>query len=374
MGIKDCIFVLKKCVYVGVEKFKLGKFIFALTKGHKYLNLGDKEKALEFLNNSSFDSNGCCYTDNDITKEKDVHIIMPAYNVEKYIERAVESVLKLNMKYTFKLTVINDGSKDCTGEILKKYADNENVEIIYQENKGFSGARNTGLKHICGKYIAFLDSDDQMGDLESLLDKAFKEDADIVEGSYKYVDDDGKCLNIHLKKDGKAVPTKDLFGTPWGKVIKSEFFKNLCFPEGYWFEDSIMAQIVYRLVEKAHTIPDTVYYYRRNTSGITHTMLKNNKAIDSFYIMVKLFFDRKKFNLYVNQDYYEYMLRMCKLSYCRVLYLNKKIRKAVFICMANFINENFDGFSTQIPAMKKLEQALKSGDFGYFSAMCKWNV
>ena len=374
MDIKSCLFVLKKCIYVGAQKFKLGKLFFALTKRHKYVDLNSKEKALEILNASSCDSKGCCYTDNVVRKDKDVHIIMPAYNAEKYIERAIDSVLKLNMKYTFKLTVINDGSKDSTGDILKKYADNENIEIIYQENKGFSGARNTGLKNICGKYITFLDSDDEIGDLEKLLDKAFKEDADIVEGSYKYVDDEGKCLSIRLKQDAKAIPTKDLLGTPWGKVIKSDFFKNLCFPEGYWFEDSIMAQIVYRLVQNVYTIPDIVYYYRRNTAGITHTMPKNNKAIDSYYITVKLFSDRKKFNLQVDQDYYEYILRMCKLSYCRVLYLDKKIRKALFVCLVDFMKENFEGFCTQIPRMKGLEQAINTGDFGYFSGMCKWNV
>ena len=76
----------------------------------------------------------------------DLQIIIPAYNAEKYIEKCLNSILSQKTQYTYVITVINDGSTDETSQILSKYLDDEHVDIISQSNKGFSEARNRGLK------------------------------------------------------------------------------------------------------------------------------------------------------------------------------------------------------------------------------------
>ncbi len=98
----------------------------------------------------------------------------------------MDSVLSQNTKYHILQTIVNDGSPDHSRDILSKYEHLPNVEIINQENQGFSGARNAGLKVIKGKYVAFLDFDDilSVGSIDVLMDKVIATDADIVEGGY----------------------------------------------------------------------------------------------------------------------------------------------------------------------------------------------
>ena len=98
-----------------------------------------------------------------ITKlEKMVSIIIPIYNVEKYLQECIESVLQQSLQ-DIEIICVNDGSTDNSGVILEKFAETDKrILVINQENKGVSAARNTGLRCAKGKYIYFLDSDDYL--------------------------------------------------------------------------------------------------------------------------------------------------------------------------------------------------------------------
>lgn len=125
--------------------------------------------------------NSCAIAEKEVSSDYDLHIIIPAYNVEKYIVGCMESAIAAQNrgKYKILVTVINDGSTDATAELLKQYEGRKDVEIIHQKNRGLSGARNTGLENIRGRYVTFVDSDDELGDICSLLDEAIKADAEI---------------------------------------------------------------------------------------------------------------------------------------------------------------------------------------------------
>ena len=90
-----------------------------------------------------------------------ITVIMPVYNVQDYLREAIESVI--NQTYqNLEILIIDDGSKDISGKICDEYAKKDNrIKVIHQENKGLSGARNTGLLNATGKYIMFIDSDDK---------------------------------------------------------------------------------------------------------------------------------------------------------------------------------------------------------------------
>lgn len=101
-----------------------------------------------------------------------VSIIVPAYNVEKYISTGIESVLNQTYK-NIELVIVDDGSKDNTASIIENYANNNSkIKFISQENKGVSSARNKALKHATGEYLIFLDSDDwlESNTIEYLID------------------------------------------------------------------------------------------------------------------------------------------------------------------------------------------------------------
>lgn len=187
---------------------------------------------------------------NNKIREKDrydLQIIMPAYNVEKFIKKSIESVLCQKTKYSYVLTIINDGSTDRTWKYLEHYKDYDNINIINQSNRGVASARNLGLSEIQGKYVMFLDSDDLLcdGAVEKMLERAFLLDADIVEGSI-YTLYGGKCFRASaIHQDSVDKVENNLWGYPWAKVIRAEIFKSIKFPEKYYFEDTIFSYCIY---------------------------------------------------------------------------------------------------------------------------------
>ena len=141
-----------------------------------------------------------------------VSVIVPVYNVEKYIRRCVDSILAQTFE-DFELILVDDGSPDNCPAICDEYAAKDNrVRVIHQENGGVSGARNAALNVATGEYIAFCDSDDwwETGFLESMVSSAHSSRADMVMTGYRAVDDNGKELWCAKNEGGQFVLRSDL--------------------------------------------------------------------------------------------------------------------------------------------------------------------
>ena len=140
------------------------------------------------------DPSTTCVANNALNPQYDLQIIVPAYNVEKYVAECLESILNQKTHYSYLVTVVNDGCTDKTPEILRSYQTKypERMEVINQENRGLSGARNAALKVLKGRYITFLDSDDVMSEsaIEALLDKA--DGKDIIQGGWYTFEQSGE--------------------------------------------------------------------------------------------------------------------------------------------------------------------------------------
>ena len=208
------------------------------------------------------------------TPQYDLQIIVPAYNVEKYIIQCIKSICKQTTEYNWQAIIIDDGSKDKTGELIDRYRNNKRIKIIHQKNLGFSGARNTGLSFVNSKYVMFLDSDDflEKNAIKILLEEAFKYDADVVEGNFYYYKNKKKKPGSFHKLGEVKHPIDTLLGFPWGKIIKSKLLQSYQFPKNYWFEDTIMSFLIYPQCKRARTVSDYVYSYRINNQGITNTL------------------------------------------------------------------------------------------------------
>lgn len=331
-------------------------------------------EAKNFLNNISPKPTGTSYANhkvNDIVY--DLKIIVPAYNVERYIDECLSSILAQKTNYKFLVEIINDGSSDNTREILKKYENNPHVNIIDQCNKGFSGARNTGLQEINSKYLMFVDSDDKLenNSIEALLNSAFENDSDIVEGGFYKFNNNNKILDKNLHSNKTNIQAFwNLRGYPWGKVIRSSLFKNIKFPEGFWYEDTIFMYLIYPLCKKASTISDIVYWYRYNINGITVTSRKNEKSIDTYWIMEQMLEDMNLFGIEKSQDIYEFTLYQIYNNFSRTKYMNSEIQKSIFLLSANIIQTKFKNFKSTHSRNSEVENALRNNNYNKYYLSC----
>ncbi len=331
------------------------------------------DEARRILDEFSKKPAGSSFADNELIEpfKYDLQIIIPAYNVEKYLKECMDSVLSQQTECSFTVTLIDDGSTDGTPQIADSYGGDSRVNIIHQENRGFSGARNRGLEKIEAKYISFVDSDDVLpqGALQALMSAALKKDADIVEGGFYNL-----TGNSILKKQStdsvRAVnPQTSLRGQPWGKVYRSSLFKCLHFPEGFWFEDSINSFLIFPSVKSAYVIPDCVYTYRIQPDSITRTAPSRPKCIDTYWITEMLVTERKKLGLPENEDFYNKFLSQLMLNAQRVSKMPEDIKKCVFVLTADLVEKNFE-INNVDKKYVPLLGALKKRDYGEYSLYC----
>lgn len=157
-----------------------------------------------------------------------ISIIVPVYNSEQTLNRCIDSILGQTYR-NFELLLINDGSKDHSGEICDEYAGQDSrVKVFHKENGGVSSARNVGLDNAMGEWITFVDSDDyiQQRLLESMI---FYESSDLVIGNSIWLNDkDEKLYECNIPKGvfrkNEILPQylySAAFNVPWGKLFKS---------------------------------------------------------------------------------------------------------------------------------------------------------
>ena len=359
--------------YKLLSKTRLNKLIYSLLKPSvsKKINGAYHQAKLETIRENHYSS---CIVDRDKTWTQyyyDLDIIVPVYNTGRLLEYCFESVCNQNTRYDYRVIVVNDGStEEDTLRILEAYSKRDNFTIIAQNNVGIATARNIGLNHSQGRYLLFLDSDDILyaNSLELLLDTAYDNDADVVEGAYHNISEDGKKLWTYQHKEGMLNPTHDIYGFLWGKIYKRELFKRIRFPL-YSFEDSIVRTTLIRSEHRAYGVPYQIYGYRRNRKSISYRLQGDAKSIDSLYVSEQLNRDRKELGIEDSQDYYEYLLNIIKLTYRRNIWLLSKYQYTIFCRFCDIISE-FNNYSTSNSKNRDLEDALRQKNFKWY---CIWN-
>ncbi len=216
---------------------------------------------------------------------KKISVVIPVYNVEKYLETCLNSVINQTYK-NLEIIVVNDGSKDSSLEICKKYEKLDNrIILIDQKNRGLSGARNVGIKKATGDYIHFLDSDDYitLNYYEKMIEALSDTDADIVVGGFYYEKYAAKNSvrydypYCYTSMEDKFIKTQLYFKRfAWRYLVKRTLLvdNNILFTEGRYFEDWNFTVHITILANKIITAPATEYFYRKNQDGI---MLGRNK-------------------------------------------------------------------------------------------------
>jgi len=235
-----------------------------------------------------------------------VSVIIPVFRVEEFLRTCVDSVLTQTYG-TLQVLLIDDGSPDRSGAICDEYAvADARVEVVHQENRGLSAARNEGLARARGEFVTFVDSDDWLhpGMVSALVDLAHCHDADLAICDFFQTDGEAE---MSAQKGRESVltnvealrllvgPTPDYVRmvVAWGKLYRRELFYKIDFPVGRFHEDEFTT---HRILHRARRVVRTtaqLYYYRRHENSITATYAadKRKDARDAFRYRAAAFHD-----------------------------------------------------------------------------------
>lgn len=237
-------------------------------------------------------------------KEELVSVIVPVYNVEKYLVQCIDSII--NQTYqNLEIILVNDGSTDGSGKICDEYAEKDSrIKVIHKENGGLSDARNKGLDIMTGEYVTLVDSDDYLEHncIEKLYiysktcqtDMAigkfvrFREDTgEFFFGDYQNSGDKIEMLTAEqcLEKNHKYF--LGVFVTAWAKLYKASLFndsapyKSIRYPIGVYHEDQYTTHKLFLKSKKIVFVNENLYIYRTREGSITGTPLSDKRIMDN---------------------------------------------------------------------------------------------
>ena len=229
--------------------------------------------------------------------EKLVSVIIPAYNIEDYIGRCLDSIISQTYK-NLEIIVVDDGSRDHTGEILDNYAKKDRrIKVIHKENGGVSSARNKGIEAAEGDYIGFIDGDDLIESemYKTLVDLLEEENADIAHCGYQMVFPDR--VDYYHNTGKKKIQTteeglKDLLSGEMiepglvNKLYKKELIKNCRLDETVKInEDLLMNYQLFKLSQKSVYYDITPYSYMIRSSSATGANSLIKKREDALRVL-----------------------------------------------------------------------------------------
>ena len=277
-----------------------------------------------------------------------VSVIVPIYNVEKYLEKCINSLLSQTLE-DIQIILVNDGSKDNSGTIAKKYAKKNKDKVIYveKENGGLSDARNYGLKYATGDFVAFLDSDDyiEKNAYEEMYNKAIEENADYVECDFIWEYPNKAKIDKQYKYQNKKEMLSFVRVVAWNKLIKRSLIieHNLEFPKGLRYEDVEFTYKLIPYINKFAYVDKPFIHYVQREGSIAN--VQNERTAEIFTVLDEVIEFYKKNNIYeeykeeLEYNYARYLLcsslkRMCKIK-------DKKTRKELLQKTWKKLNCNF---------------------------------
>ena len=246
-----------------------------------------------------------------------ISVIVPVYNVEKFIRRCLDSIRNQTLK-DLEIILVDDGSTDNSGVICDEYAKLDNrIIVIHKENGGLSSARNRGLDSASGEWIAFVDSDDYLEKnmYETLYKTAIDENVDICVCFFKYLTTNNTIFcdftkeqlgikgkyktNNFLKLVYKDEYLNGVCVSACNKIYKKNIFNNLRFKTKIYEDDELLNRLYLKDVE-IYVTNEPLYIYVENLNSLSHQQFceKNLIFIDILYNRLNLFKIRKLNNLY----------------------------------------------------------------------------
>lgn len=240
-----------------------------------------------------------------------ISIIVPVYNVGRYLEQCINSIICQTYPY-LEIILVNDGSTDHSEKIIESFRQKDSrIRYIVQSNQGLSSARNLGKSVAKGSYIAFVDADDYIADdyVESLYHLLCQGDAELAVCGYYEITEAGEITG------GSNVPAhtvlldeesfwklchedKGVYCTvAWNKMYKKSIFESIEYPVGKIHEDEFVLHEIVSAATVIAAMEERKYYYRRRAGSILEQedILQRFDLIEAFSIRLEYFLERKQY-------------------------------------------------------------------------------
>lgn len=277
-----------------------------------------------------------------------VSVIVPVYNVEKYLEKCLNSLVNQTLD-NIEIIIVNDGTKDNSEEIIKKFMEKYPQKIVYlkKENGGLSDARNYGMPYAKGEYIAFLDSDDYVEKdiYKEMYELAKKENSDMVECNFLWEYPNKVREDIGQVYNGKKEMLEKVRVVAWNKLIRRSILEKtqIQFPKGLRYED---VEFTYKLIPHLNKVSflkkPYIHYIQRENSIIN---VQNERTKEIFTVLDNVIDYYKENNFYdeykeeLEYVYTRYLL--CSSLLRMVKIKDKDIRKNMLKTTWENLNTNF---------------------------------
>ena len=284
---------------------------------------------------------------------KSVSVIVPFYNVESYIGRCLETLVKQTLD-DIEIILVNDGSKDRSKIVVDKYIKEYPEKIVYleKENGGLSDARNFAIPYAKGEYIAFLDSDDYVNVemYKDMYELAKRENSDMVECDFYWEYPDKKKEDIGVIYNGKKEMIEKVRVVAWNKLIKKEILEKskVIFPKGYRYED---VEFTYKLVpylDKVSFLKKPYVHYIQREGSISNNQNERNKEIfDVLEHVIEFYKEKDLYEEYKDELEYIYI----RYAFCSSLLRIVKIEDQNI--QQNLLDLTWEKVNTTFPEWKK---------------------
>ena len=275
-------------------------------------------------------------------KQDLITVVIPIYNVEKYLKKCIESIIGQTYK-DLEIILVDDGSPDNSGKICDEYANiDKRINVIHKENGGLSDARNYGIMNAHGKYIVFIDSDDYVENqyIELLYKAIILNNTKISQCGIKKINEKNDIIGYFNYGENQIKKSKeliiDLYGgkweniVVWNKMYLRELFNNIKFPKGKIHEDEFVTYKLLFLSNEISVINKCLYNYMQSNESITGRKFYLNRLdiLDALEERLIFFEKSKEEELYKETlENYLNTIKMCYFEVRKNINKSKKIQK-----------------------------------------------
>ena len=276
-----------------------------------------------------------------------VSVIVPVYNVEKYLRRCLESLVSQTLK-EIQIIVVDDGSTDRSSHIIQEFQQKHSqIECYKKENGGLSDARNYGMQYATGTYVAFLDADDYVEPLmyQHMYEKAQKEESDMVECNFYWTYPKKEKKDMGVKYFGAKEMLEKARVVAWNKLYRRDVLQkaNVTFPKGLQYEDIEFFYEVIPYIERVSFIKQAMVHYVQRKNSISNT--QDKKVGDIFLIwnhILQYYRSKRLYDTYKEELEYNYARILLCSSLKRIVKIKDPIiRKKLLNETWVQLNQNF---------------------------------